>query len=339
MKCPKCGDELRRSKKDPAYGLCDNCRKKIKWVDKVSHEEVMASRPKSKSKNYDTVETKNFKSNKRKALKWIIPLIIITIFVTCSCIWYFQIKMPHDKAVADFHDAVKTVQEENSKLDEALNTAQSIIESGDQPYDANALTAVTKAIEDAQSLKKTIPELPQNTEAIKKTTTELLKPVDYATTVSNITDKTAILESSIKQLKQITNPSGDFIIQRVQDIEGVSGTQAVTEDHDPNGNLNKDGGYTATIYFSSPWVDQAEVSGDDIIDKGTECGGAIEVYGTVEDAETRNTYLSAFDGATILNSGSHTILGTIVIRTSSKLSATQQNELTQKIQDNLIELE
>lgn len=33
MKCPKCGKELRRSKKDPNYGLCDNCRKKYKWVD------------------------------------------------------------------------------------------------------------------------------------------------------------------------------------------------------------------------------------------------------------------------------------------------------------------
>lgn len=30
MKCPICGNPLRPSKKDPTYGLCDNCRKKIK---------------------------------------------------------------------------------------------------------------------------------------------------------------------------------------------------------------------------------------------------------------------------------------------------------------------
>lgn len=33
MKCPRCGGELRRSQKDESYGLCDNCRKKYKWVD------------------------------------------------------------------------------------------------------------------------------------------------------------------------------------------------------------------------------------------------------------------------------------------------------------------
>jgi flagellar basal body-associated protein FliL len=275
----------------------------------------------------------------QKKIKWIIPIIIIVILASCACIWYFQIKLPHDKAVADFNSAVKSVEEENAKLDEAVNTAQAIIDSGEQPYDESALTTVTTAITYAETSKKTIPELPEKTTAIKNATSELLKPTDNTTTLSTITDKTAILESSIKQLKQITNPSGDFIVQKLEGIDGVSGTQAVTEDHDPNGNLNKEKGYTATIYFSSPWINQDEVSCADIVDKGTECGGAIEVYASVEDADTRNAYLSAFDGASMLNSGSHTILGTTVIRTSSKLSATQQNDLTQIISDKLIALQ
>lgn len=33
MKCPICKKELRRSQKNPEYGLCDNCRKRFKWVD------------------------------------------------------------------------------------------------------------------------------------------------------------------------------------------------------------------------------------------------------------------------------------------------------------------
>lgn len=33
MKCPRCRNELRRSKKDPSYGLCDVCRKKYRWRD------------------------------------------------------------------------------------------------------------------------------------------------------------------------------------------------------------------------------------------------------------------------------------------------------------------
>lgn len=30
MNCPICGKTLRPSKKDPRYGLCDNCRKKFR---------------------------------------------------------------------------------------------------------------------------------------------------------------------------------------------------------------------------------------------------------------------------------------------------------------------
>ena len=29
MKCPKCGNELRESKKSPGYFLCDSCKKKF----------------------------------------------------------------------------------------------------------------------------------------------------------------------------------------------------------------------------------------------------------------------------------------------------------------------
>ena len=32
MKCPRCGQELRRSQRDPSFGLCDNCRKKFKLI-------------------------------------------------------------------------------------------------------------------------------------------------------------------------------------------------------------------------------------------------------------------------------------------------------------------
>lgn len=38
MNCPKCGNELRISKKDPRYGLCDECRKKFKLPESNTQE-------------------------------------------------------------------------------------------------------------------------------------------------------------------------------------------------------------------------------------------------------------------------------------------------------------
>lgn len=47
MLCPRCGNELRRSKKDPNYGLCDNCKKKYRWHD----EQNITSKKQEPSKN------------------------------------------------------------------------------------------------------------------------------------------------------------------------------------------------------------------------------------------------------------------------------------------------
>ena len=63
-----------------------------------------------------------------------------------------------------------------------------------------------------------------------------------------------------------------------------------------------------------------------MIDKGTDAGGSIEVYKTKSEATERNEYLAAFDGG-ILSSGSHTVIGTLVVRTSNELTASQQKSL------------
>lgn len=114
---------------------------------------------------------------------------------------------------------------------------------------------------------------------------------------------------------------------------------AVTEDHDPNRNLGKQGGYIGCIFFRDSQVDQGKlsVSGDrdDPIDVGTQGGGAVEIYNNADEAEARNAYLANFDG-TILAPGSHYVFGTMVIRTSSELTASQQTELTDKIKEALL---
>ncbi|GAA0253025.1 hypothetical protein GCM10008922_11490 [Faecalicatena contorta] len=275
---------------------------------------------------------------KKGIVKWIILVVIIAI-IAGVCLWYFLYKKPHDEAVKDFNQATEAVTEKNNELDHTIETVQAVIDSNEPPYDESTLTAASTAISDAQSSKRVIPELPDKTEEIKQAAEALKEPLDYTPAITNIMDAKTTLENSIQQMRQITNPSGDFVIQRIQGIDGITGVQAATEDHDPNDNLNKQGGYTAAIYFSLSLINQDEIIGTDIVDKGTQGGGCIEVYANVEDAEKRNTYLSAFDGAGMLNPGSHTVLGTIVIRTSDKLTATQQNEFTQKISDKLLELQ
>lgn len=274
---------------------------------------------------------------KKKTLLGLIAA--IAIIVIGICVWYFQVKKPHDLAETKFNAAVKEVEAKNTELTSAMNDAQKILDKKDAVYDNTTKEAFITALSDAKAAQRKIPDLPKKTADINAETKKLSEPLDYSSVINAISEKQTAYQNSVLQMKQITNPNEDFVIQRLKGIPNISGYQAVTEDHDPNGNLNKQGGYTSTVYFSTPLIDQSSVYGNDIVDKGTECGGAIEVYASEEDAEKRDSYLASFDGAGMLNSGSHKVLGTIVIRTSTKLTATQQNEFTNNITNKLLELQ
>lgn len=283
---------------------------------------------------------KNERKRHMKKKKTLLGLIAaIAIIVIGICVWYFQVKKPHDLAEAKFNAAVKEVEAKNTELTSAMNDAQKILDKKEAVYDNTTKEAFITALSDAKAAQRKIPDLPKKAADINAETKKLSEPLDYSSVINAISEKQTAYQNSVLQMKQITNPNEDFVIQRLKGIPNISGYQAVTEDHDPNGNLNKQGGYTSTVYFSTPLIDQSSVYGNDIVDKGTECGGAIEVYASEEDAEKRDSYLASFDGAGMLNSGSHKVLGTIVIRTSTKLTATQQNEFTNNITNKLLELQ
>lgn len=139
-------------------------------------------------------------------------------------------------------------------------------------------------------------------------------------------------------VEQITTPSEDWLINRLQQVEDIKDVQAVTKNNDPDGMLNRNGGYKACVYFTTNLLDPSVVEGKTIVEKGTDAGGAIEVYSTVDDAEARCTYLAGFDG-TLLYSGSYAIVGTMVVRTSYMFSGEGQLALTNEIVEALTMIE
>lgn len=246
-----------------------------------------------------------------------------------------------DSAKSEAQDAFKAastaLDKKNAEVDAAIGDLRAVMESGVKPLDEAATTSAAEAISAAQGAKVTAPDMANETNAIKEQTAELEK-VDYKAQLDGIAKAKTGLENSIKQRKQVANPSEAFVIQRLTGIDHVEMPTAVTEDHDPNGRLGKQGGYTATVYFLSDLVDQSKVVGDDVIEKGTDGGGAVEVYQDESGAEKRNNELAAYDG-TIIASGSHIVCGTCLIRTSDNLSASQQKELETAITEALIRLE
>ena len=239
-------------------------------------------------------------------------------------------------AIKEFDTAVNALNVANTELGTLMTEAESLINTAEQPLDSSTLTALETSVSEAKTIKKDAPERPKKFEDIIQATEEI-NAVDYTEITNRLAETKTAYENSVKQLKQVTAPTETFVIERVQAVSGVTGVSAATEENDPNGQLGKQGGYTAQIYFAYDKVSASAVSGNSIIEKGTDGGGSIEVYNTVEDAEKRDTYLASFDGG-IFASGSHKILGTMVVRTSSKLTASQQKELETNITNSLIEL-
>ncbi|MCL2606222.1 MAG: EbhA [Coriobacteriia bacterium] len=250
----------------------------------------------------------------------------------------------HEDAVASFELALAAAEAKNTEFESRIDEAQALLDSDDAPFDENTSVALESLIAEAKEALgagTTIPAMPDDTADILAVT-QSLNELDYSAYENMLAERSQSLKDSIALKQQITNPNEAFIIERLQGIESISGITAATEAQDPNGQLNKQGSYTAAIFFLCDLVDQDSVVRpedfeDEILDGGTDGGGSIEVFRTIEDAQQRYTVLDTFTG-TPFSPGSQYVIGTIVIRTSKLLTASQQTELTEQIRDAFLEV-
>lgn len=278
---------------------------------------------------------------------------------------YNEVAKSYNESIAPYNEAVERVIAANTELSDTAKAAQDVINKGEDPFDPETLTSLKKAMSAAQDAKVSDPAAAEEFEILsvsddmktadlkaltERATTDIEtvkaatvpdapETPDYSEQIEAVKTAQKAFEDSIQGLKQVTAPSDEFVMERLQRVDTITMMDAVTEDHDPNGKLGKQGGYIGCVYFRDSQVDQSQlyVDGDpnDVIDVGTDGGGALEIFSSVEDAQARDTYLAGFDG-TMFVSGSHYIVGTILVRTSDELSGTKQQELTDKITQALI---
>ena len=147
--------------------------------------------------------------------------------------------------------------------------------------------------------------------------------------INDIHQKTTTKEYTVTSdnIHLVTNPSESYIISKLKTIDGIIEVAPATLEHDPNKMLNDKNGYTSAVFFSYDKINQENASEEDsILEKGTDAGGCIEVFRNEQDAISRNKQLGLFGV-----SGSHVIIGTVIVRTSSLLSYQDQDELENKI--------
>ena len=279
---------------------------------------------------------------------------------------YDAVMAAYDHAVGEYEAVAYRIIQTNEELTSAISALHDLVYSGNIPYDISTREAAVDMIAEAKAVNLETPdtltnryagiileytvfqsaevlaeaeEIRQETETVVAATENLIVP-DYAPLLEKMENIRKSLADSILQNRQVTNPSEAFVMERLAGLPGIVTIEAATEDNDPNGQLHKTGGYTAAVFFIYDQVTDSYVlnkKGSTPVERGTDGGGCIEVYQTAELAEARNAYLAMFDG-TVLSSGSHTVCGSMVIRTSAKLTAAQQMELEERIIAAFLEL-
>ena len=242
-----------------------------------------------------------------------------------------------EKAATDvFNKEVSRIEAQLEQRDKDVARAEEVYAIEKPALDEKLKPALQTEITEAKALEFEAPKAPRKLEEITAATEEL-KKIDFTKDLEELNKARDDLDVSIKKCELVTAPKESYVVNCLKGIKNIDGVAAVTEDHDPNGNLNKEGGYTAQVYFSSPLVDDPYLDSD-IIEAGTDGGGSVEVYKTPEEAKKREEYLATFDGG-VLASGSHAVVGTCLVRTSNNLTASQQKDMEKAIIDALTNLE
>ncbi|MBI2798553.1 hypothetical protein HYX70_04695 [Candidatus Saccharibacteria bacterium] len=102
----------------------------------------------------------------------------------------------------------------------------------------------------------------------------------------------------------------------------VTEVKIYSEQNDPNNQLGKPGYYIAGGAFAD-----SRAGGISDSNWGAEAGGSIEIYQTEADAAKRTEYLKQFQGNALLDPGAYKQIGVVIVRASSKLTASQQAEI------------
>lgn len=270
---------------------------------------------------------------KKSTIKLLI-IILLTPLLLVGC----QSNPEYEKAKETFDSEVSRIEKQIEDKENEIKKAEELLNLDKEALDKSTETSLKNSIEVAKQLEIEIPKMPNEIEKINAKTKELEK-IDITEEINDLKNAEKLLKDSRKKYELLINPTNDFVVERLKKVKDIDKVEGVTEDNDPNGNLNKAGGYTAQVYFSSPLVkDEYGLFTGDVIEDGTTCGGSVEVYKTVSEAKKRNEYLSSFDGG-ILSNGSHTVYGSIIIRISDELTASEQKTLEEAVLTELTKLE
>ncbi len=275
----------------------------------------------------------------------------------------------YERSLDEYNARVEEIVEANAAFDAALDAVQERIDSEPIPADPDTLTAVQDALAAAREARAETPapfqgkieRLSRVDDALSEADARALAAKaesdavelsareapalpdvpDYSEALAAVDAALEPYAASVEAIRPVVAPSDEYVSERLLTVSSVAAVNGVTEGHDPNGNLGKDGGYIGCIFWRdsriSVWSFRLNPGSDrnDPVDVGTQGGGCVEIYQTQKEAQNREVYLSRFKNQI----GAYTVLGSLVIRVSDQLSKSKQNQLLEEVVQALLPTE
>lgn len=136
-------------------------------------------------------------------------------------------------------------------------------------------------------------------------------------------------ESKKEELDIEINLSAEDVVERISFIPTISDI-VVVDAKDHSGLTETLDECTVLVYFSSTLVDQSDFSDKSTEDKGTACGGSIEIFESEKSAQERDEYLGG-TFISMMSPGTHAVSGKIVVRISKEMTEEQQQEFEELV--------
>ena len=187
--------------------------------------------------------------------------------------------------IAPYNEAAAQTGAENDRLQGAIDAAQGLLDKDADAYEPRTKKDLQKAVDKASKVFVEVPVQidpfqPQTlvnsfrradmevqqieaqaaeaaVEKAMKTIPEVPEVPDYTEQVEAVEKAQKAYTDSVQMLTNVTAPPDTFVKDRLAKIDTVVQAQAVTAEHDPNGLLGREDGYTGCVYFLDDRIDRS----------------------------------------------------------------------------------
>ena len=118
-------------------------------------------------------------------------------------------------------------------------------------------------------------------------------PIKIRNDINFLNSEIERIDENILIVNQITNPNIEDIIKKLRNVTNISNIEIVNNEDKKSDLFNYDGMFKDCAYFTSKLVEEV-IEGNTPVEKGTDAGGCVEIYETVEKAHERFNYLMDF---------------------------------------------